>query len=154
MGAFMDSARKRKQEGRTGRAPIAFLRSVSAPNKKSKKSAKQKRKREKQKQKIKSEIRKEKLEYNYRLKLARDGAVVDGKKLKKYLKTNLKKPKKEIVFLKSNDLKKLRSIQTNIPGTVLIFFIIKSKLLNLKTRDHKQNCGSFPYTFDRQKSGI
>ena len=115
MGAFMDSARKRKQGGRTGRTPVAFLRSANS-NKKSKKSAKQKRKREKQKQKIKSEIRKEKLEYNYRLKLAREGTVVDGKKLKKYLKSNLNKPKKEIAFLKSNDIKKLRSVQTNIPG--------------------------------------
>jgi len=121
MGAFMDSARQRNKR-KLEEAAVVLKNAgtkMKAATKSVKKEQKQRRKRIKQRQKGKERTRRQNLERKFRFKMARTGEAVDSKKLKKFLKSQAKrKQKKGKLFLRNNQLKKLRTISSDIPVLV------------------------------------
>ena len=114
MGADMDSARRRNHA-----KPNIQLRFTNNSNstKSVKKTQKQRRKRIKQRKNVKDQIRKQNLERKFRLKMIHRGQHVETKKLKKFLKSNVKRDgRHQKTYLKSNQIKKLRTVNSAMPG--------------------------------------
>lgn len=113
MGADMDSARRRNHA-----KPNIQLRFTNNSNstKSVKKTQKQRRKRIKQRKNVKDQIRKQNLERKFRLKMIHRGQHVETKKLKKFLKSNVKRDgRHQKTYLKSNQIKKLRTVNSAMP---------------------------------------
>lgn len=120
MGAHMTSARQRNREDREETVPVPDIRIGIIKNagkvKSVKKTQRQRRKKVKKRQNLKDQLRKENLERKFVLKMTHKGQPVDTKKLKKFLKSNVKRNgRNKQTYLKSSQLKKLRTVSSATP---------------------------------------